>query len=75
VNGKIICINDRNRPPDIPKESWIKEGRIYTVIATIICLGQGGSLAVMLAELDIRGFGHYEGFDSRRFAPLQIMEN
>ncbi len=29
---KVICINDKNRPPEIPTSCWIKEGQEYTVV-------------------------------------------
>ena len=28
---EVVCINDRNRPKEIPPEKWIKHGKKYTV--------------------------------------------
>jgi len=28
---KVICIDDKHRPPDVPTTCWIKEGEEYTV--------------------------------------------
>jgi hypothetical protein len=30
----VECINDGNRPKQIPAEKWIVKGQTYTVIAT-----------------------------------------
>lgn len=29
---KVVCINDFNRPPEIPTSCWIKKGEEYTVV-------------------------------------------
>jgi len=29
---KVVCINDKHRPPDVPTSCWIKEGEEYTVV-------------------------------------------
>ena len=29
---KIICINDKHKPAEIPQSNWITEGTIYTLI-------------------------------------------
>jgi hypothetical protein len=29
---KVVCINNSNRPPEIPTSNWIKEGKEYTVV-------------------------------------------
>ena len=31
---RVTCINDSNRPKQIPPEKWIVKGEHYTVIAT-----------------------------------------
>lgn len=28
----VICIDDKNRPPDVPLSNWIKEGETYSVM-------------------------------------------
>ena len=28
---KVICINDTDKPSDIPNSKWIKKGNLYTV--------------------------------------------
>lgn len=47
-----ICINDKNRPREIPKEKWIKEGHEYNVIYTVTVLPQK-QLAFHLAEISL----------------------
>jgi hypothetical protein len=29
---KVVCINDKHRPPEVPTSNWIKEGQEYTVV-------------------------------------------
>lgn len=29
---KVVCINDANRPPDIPTSNWIQKDKEYTVL-------------------------------------------
>jgi hypothetical protein len=29
---KVVCTNDKHRPPEIPTTNWIKEGQEYTVL-------------------------------------------
>lgn len=28
----VICIDDKNRPPEVPLSNWIKEGETYSVM-------------------------------------------
>ena len=29
---KVICIDDKHRPPEVPITNWIKQGEEYTVV-------------------------------------------
>jgi hypothetical protein len=29
---KVVCINNKNRPPEVPTSCWLKEGEEYTVV-------------------------------------------
>lgn len=67
---KVICINDSNRPNEIPESLWIKKGDPYTVINACILHAQGGILGYELEEIDLKPYSPYEYFDAKRFAVL-----
>jgi hypothetical protein len=63
-----ICINDKNRPKEIPVNKWIKKDEKYTVIYTVTVLPQK-QLAFHLAEIDLDESCHpYTYFLASRFA-------
>jgi hypothetical protein len=63
-----ICINDKNRPKEIPPFKWIKRDEKYTVIYTVTVLPQK-QLAFHLAEIDLDESCHpYTYFLASRFA-------
>jgi len=63
-----ICINDKNRPTEIPIEKWVKEGEKYHVIYSIVVLPQR-QLAFHLNEIELTEKEHpYEYFLASRFA-------
>lgn len=63
-----ICINDKNRPKEIPVNKWIKKDEKYTVIYTVTVLPQK-QLAFHLAEIDLDETCHpYTYFLASRFA-------
>jgi len=63
-----ICINDANRPKEIPANKWVKKGEPYTVIYTVTVLPQK-QLAFHLLEIDLDESNHpYEYFLANRFA-------
>lgn len=66
---KVVCINDNNRPKQIPPEKWIVKGEIYTVIATTMMNIQRNKIGLKLAEIDLgQSCFPYEYFDAERFA-------
>jgi len=66
---KVVCINAKNRPKQIPEEKWIKEGETYTVIAVTQLEIQKNKLGYKLAEIDLdHSCFPYHYFDSERFA-------
>jgi hypothetical protein len=66
---KILCINDKNRPNEIPLSKWIKKGEFYTPIKLLKCNVQGGILGFILAEIDLDASCEpYKCFDVKRFA-------
>lgn len=64
----VLCINDANRPNEIPANKWIKKGQEYTPLNVIKCNSQGGELGYVLAEIDLTGCEPYKCFSVRRFA-------
>lgn len=66
---RVVCINDSNRPKQIPPEKWIVKGEIYTVISTTLMNIQRNKLGVKLAEIELgQSCFPYEYFDADRFA-------
>ena len=63
-----ICIDDKNRPKEIPQNKWIKEGEKYNVIYTLTVLPQK-ELAFHLAEISLDECClPYEYFLAKRFS-------
>lgn len=66
---RVTCINDSNRPKQIPPEKWIVKGQVYTVISTTMMNIQRNKLGLKLAEIDLgQSCFPYEYFDADRFA-------
>lgn len=64
---RVICIDDSNRPNDIPTSKWIKKGQPYTVIQVDKIRLQGGMLGFKLAEIDLDSCFPYQYFAASRF--------
>lgn len=63
-----ICIDDKNRPKEIPINKWVKEGNTYHIIYTVTVLPQK-ELGVVLSEIELTDNElPYEYFLARRFA-------
>jgi hypothetical protein len=75
---KVICINDANRPNEIPSNRWIKKDKFYTVLEAVKCNVQGGLLGYKLEEINIDDCVPYKYFAANRFRPVvdvpQIVE-
>jgi len=68
MSVECICINDSNRPKEIPINKWVKKGNTYTVIFTVTVLPQK-ELGVQLAEIELTDRElPYEYFLANRFA-------
>lgn len=66
---KVVCINDRNRPKQIPPEKWIVKGETYTVVSTSMMNLQRSKIGLKLAEIELgQSCFPYEYFDADRFA-------
>jgi hypothetical protein len=65
---KCICINNKNKPDEIPESKWVKKGEEYTVIFTIMVMPQR-ELGLQLDEIDLdESCMPYEYFLATRFA-------
>ena len=63
-----ICINNSNKPNDIPNNKWLKKNQEYHVIYTITVLPQR-QLAFHLAEIELDETCYpYQYFLANRFA-------
>jgi hypothetical protein len=66
---QMLCIDDSNRPEDIPLTHWIKEGELYTLKDVKKLTMQGGKLGVQVDEIDLLKLGgQHEFFSITRFA-------
>ena len=67
MSFKVICINDSNKPNDIPQSQWVKKGSIYTVTKVVKMLIQDGIYGFELAEINLEGCAPYKYYSAERF--------
>jgi hypothetical protein len=71
---KILCINDKNQPKEIPLEKQVAEGKIYTLINAQFLLSSN-SLGFELAEIKLdESCFPYHYFNPDRFVPIDEKE-
>ena len=63
---KAICIDDKNRPKEIPAEKWVKEGTIYNIKHVYYMVNQGIQ-GCDLWEFNIKDCKPYDCFRLSRF--------
>jgi hypothetical protein len=65
---KVLCIDDSNRPEEVPLSSWVTKGSEYTIINSFT--GLNGIEIVEISEIDIKkaSGGIYKGFKASRFS-------
>lgn len=69
---KCVCLDDRDRPSDVPTNKWVKKGEFYTVIRVDKMNMQNGELGFELEEIDLSDCFPYTRFSARRFGiPVQ----
>lgn len=68
---KVKCINDSNRPNDIPTSQWIKKNVVYHVTEAVRCNIQGGLLGFKLKEVNLDGCAPYQFYAANRFVPVE----
>lgn len=68
-NMKLICINDKGKPTEIPANKWLKKEKEYTPTWVFIHLNQNSVQGVQLAEIDLdESCTPYVSFKLSRFA-------
>ncbi len=70
---KLICINARNRPNEIPTSRWVKEGEEYTIAKLMLMKQQNGIAGIKLHEINIDDCFPWTYFRLDRFAITQDM--
>ena len=66
---KAVCIDDKNKPSEIPENKWIKKNEEYTIIHVTVHTNQNSIQGVTLAEITLDGScAPYEAYKLKRFA-------
>lgn len=73
---RAICVNDADKPKEIPSEKWPVKGRMYHITWILNQIGQPGVLkGCELKEFDISMHAPYNCYRLDRFAvPLSDLE-
>lgn len=66
----VICINDKDRPNDIPSSRWIKKGNKYTIIK-VCYMVQQSIYGCKIEELNNDDLFPWSFFALNRFAVTQ----
>jgi hypothetical protein len=67
---RVLCINSKDRPSEIPISKWVKENEVYTVTKAYTCITQNNIQGYELAELSLDGCAPYKFYAASRFIPL-----
>lgn len=67
-----ICINDSERPNDIPLSQWVVKDREYTVIGVFKMNMQNCILGYELAEINLNGCAPYKYYAASRFRVKEL---
>lgn len=67
VNIPVICINDSDRPAEIPTSKWITKGKPYTIIEFMVLNIQNKAIGVRLAEVSLEACFPYKYYLLSRF--------
>jgi len=71
---KIMCVNDKNRPQEIPANKWLQAGVTYTLIGVQPLLSSN-SMGFELAEITLgEDCFPYHYFNPDRFVPVDQSE-
>lgn len=64
---KVICINDKDRPNEVPSSRWIKEGNKYTIVS-VSYMSQQNIYGCKLEEINNDDLFPWTFFALNRFA-------
>lgn len=64
---RALCVDDTNRPTEIPVEKWVKANELYTITSITKHVNQDGILGVKLKEISIDDLSPYNAFKASRF--------
>ena len=68
MSVRIICINDKNKPKEIPQNLWVKEHELYHILMIKYSI-PSKTMAYTLEEIELdESCAPYEVFDAKRFA-------
>ena len=71
VQVRVICINDKGRPNEIPLGKWPVKDKHYTITGCVRMMGiNGGGIGVTLAELSLEGCYPYKYYRADRFGMI-----
>ncbi len=65
------CINDSNRPAEIPASKWIKKDSAYTIKGFIVHNVQQGLVGVLLWEINLDGCFPFVTYAVNRFGIIK----
>lgn len=68
TNIEVVCIDDTNRPNEVPTNRWVKKGKKYHIVEIAKMMVQGGVYGCKLAEIDNDDLAPYQYFRLSRFA-------
>jgi hypothetical protein len=69
MNNKVICVNDKFKPEGFSGSSWLKKGKVYTIVDSKFLLKQNMSIGYKLEEIEIFEDSKYKFFAANRFRP------
>lgn len=64
---KVVCINDKNKPAEVPAENWIEKNQVYTVTETATMYLQKMTTGYKLAEVSLPDNSQYKYYIANRF--------
>lgn len=66
---RVVCINDKNKPVEVPASSWVEKEEVYTVVGASNMARQGMMVGFKLAEVQMPIDCDYQYYASYRFRP------
>jgi|688.fasta_scaffold05503_3 hypothetical protein len=68
MSVRVICIDEKNKPKEIPASKWVKEQELYHILMIFYSI-PSKTMAYTLEEIDLdESCAPYGVFDAKRFA-------